>query len=120
MKVATRLEQDGISIEVFDPRSLLPFDHASLAASVRKTGRLVLFDDSNRTCGLAAELSAWAAEELFHELRAPVVRVTRADVPVPFSIALDKHVLPRPEQLESAVRSVVASSARAAATVVHG
>lgn len=119
VKVAARLEEEGVSVEVFDPRSLLPFDHAALALSVRKTGRLVLFDDSNRTCGFAAELSAWAAEELFHELRAPVVRVTRADVPVPFSIALDKQVLPRPEQLEHAIRSVVVSG-KAAATVVHG
>lgn len=107
VKVAKRLESEGIAVEVLDPRSLLPFDHALLADSVRRTGRLVLFDDANRTCGMAAEISAWVGEELFAHLRAPIVRVTRSDVPVPFSIAIDKYVLPKPEQLEAAVRHVM-------------
>ena len=107
LKAATRLESEGISIEVVDPRSLLPFDHRLLRESVTRTGRLSVFDDANRTCGFAAEVSAWAAEELFAYLRAPVVRVTRTDVPVPFSTALDKEVLPRAEQLEEAVRGVM-------------
>jgi pyruvate/2-oxoglutarate/acetoin dehydrogenase E1 component len=110
VKVATRLQGDGISIEVIDPRSLLPFDHALVAASIKRTGRLVVFDDANRTCGMAAEVSAYAAEYLFEYLRAPIIRITRADVPVPFSTAIDKFVLPRPEQLEAAVRSIVSST----------
>jgi pyruvate dehydrogenase E1 component beta subunit len=108
MKVAKSLDSEGISIEVMDPRSLLPFDHALLADSVRRTGRLVVFDDANRTCGMAAEISAYVSENLFSHLRAPVVRVTRSDVPVPFSIAIDKHVLPKPEQLEASIRHVMA------------
>ena len=106
-KVAARLEKEGISVEVLDPRSLLPFDHALLENSVTKTGRLVIFDDANRTCGFAAEVAAYAAEKLFSVLRSPVVRITRADLPVPFSTALDKHVLPQPEQLEQAIRRVI-------------
>jgi acetoin:2,6-dichlorophenolindophenol oxidoreductase subunit beta len=89
---------------VLDARSLLPFDYPLLVESVNKTGRLVVFDDCNRTCGFGAEISAFAAENLFHVLLAPIIRVTRADVPVPFSTALDKHVLPRPEQLQQAIR----------------
>lgn len=104
LKVAERLQLESISVEVLDPRSLLPFDHALLAESVRRTGRLVIFDDSNRTCGFAAEIAAYAAEQLFRELKAPVIRISRSDVPVPFSTALDKHMLPRPEQLEQAIR----------------
>lgn len=111
LKVARALANEGVSVEVLDPRSMLPFDHALLEESVKRTGRLVVFDDSNRTCGMAAEISAYAAENLFHELRAPVVRVTRADVPVPFSIALDKYVLPKAEQLEKAIRHVMSVSA---------
>jgi len=107
VKVATRMQDEGVSVEVLDPRSLLPFDHGTLADSVRRTGRLVIFDDANRTCGMAAEISAFAAEELFTDLRAPIVRITRSDVPVPFSIAIDKHVLPKPEQLEAAIRHVM-------------
>ena len=103
LKLAARLEKEGISVEVLDPRSLLPFDHALLERSVAKTGRLIIFDDANRTCGFAAEVAAYAAEKLFSFLRSPVIRITRADLPVPFSTALDKHVLPNSEQLERAI-----------------
>jgi pyruvate/2-oxoglutarate/acetoin dehydrogenase E1 component len=107
LKVAARLDKEGTSVEVLDPRSLLPFDHALLEKSVSKTGRLIVFDDANRTCGFAAEVAAFAAEQLFTCLRAPVIRITRADLPVPFSTALDKHVLPSAEQLEQAIGQVL-------------
>lgn len=107
LKVAETLENDGISIEVLDPRSLLPFDHALLDNSVRKTGRLIIFDDANHTCGFASEIAAYAAEHLFDFLRAPVVRVTRSDLPVPFSIALDRQVLPQREQLVLAIHETM-------------
>ncbi|MBZ5561849.1 MAG: alpha-ketoacid dehydrogenase subunit beta [Acidobacteriia bacterium] len=111
LKVAERLEKDDIAIEVLDPRTLLPFDQSALEASVRKTGRLIIFDDSSRTCGFAAEVGARAAETLFAHLKAPVVRITRADVPVPFSIALDKHVLPGTDSLEQAIRQLMGKTA---------
>jgi pyruvate dehydrogenase E1 component beta subunit len=107
MRVAEALFNAGVSVEILDPRSLLPFDYALLEESVLKTGRLVIFDDSNRTCGFASELAAYTAEKLFQYLRSPVIRITRADLPVPFSTALDKHVLPRPEQLERAIRQIM-------------
>jgi len=107
LKVAQQFEKEGISVEVLDPRSLLPFDHALLRSSVRRTGRLIVFDDSNHTCGFAAEIAAYAAEYLSESLKAPITRITRADVPVPFSTALDKHVLPRTEQLERAIKDRV-------------
>jgi pyruvate/2-oxoglutarate/acetoin dehydrogenase E1 component len=96
---------DEISIEVWDPRTLLPFDWNGLAESISRTGRLVVYDDANRSCGLAAEILATAAEEM--ELVAPPRRVTRADGVVPFAVELELAVLPRREQLEHAVRSVV-------------
>jgi pyruvate dehydrogenase E1 component beta subunit len=107
LKLASRIEEQGISVEVLDPCSLLPFDHSTLEASVAKTSRLVVFDDSNRTCGFAAEVSAFAGESLFPHLRAPIVRITRSDVPVPFSTALDKHMLPNADQLEAAIYRVM-------------
>jgi pyruvate dehydrogenase E1 component beta subunit len=111
MKVAESVEKDGISVEVLDPRTLLPLDRDLIEMSVRKTGRLVIFDDSNRMCGFAAELAAFAGENLFAALKSPVVRVARADVPVPFSIALDQHVLPRADQLESVIRGMLGGTA---------
>ncbi len=106
LKIAQQLETEGISLEVLDARSLLPFDYALLESSVRKTTRLVIFDDSNRTCGFAAEIAAYAAEHWFHLLKAPITRITRSDVPVPFSTVLDKFVLPRGAHLEHAIRQL--------------
>jgi pyruvate dehydrogenase E1 component beta subunit len=107
LNLAKRMAEEGVSLEVFDPCSLLPFDHAGLEASVAKTGRLIILDDCNRTCGFAAEVSAFAGEHLFQHLRAPIVRITRADLPVPFSTALDKQVLPNAEQLQQAIWHVM-------------
>lgn len=112
LNAAEVLAKEGIEIEVYDPRTLLPLDRDLLAASVRKTGRLVAFDDSNRTCGFAAEIAAFAAEALFDALRAPVVRVTRADITVPYSPPLERHVLPNAERLATAVRTVMGRAAR--------
>jgi len=107
LKAAEELAAEGISVEVYDPRSLLPLDAVTLLASVRKTGRLVVFDDSNRTCGFAAEVAAVVAEHAFAELRAPIKRVTRADVPIPFNVAMEHFALPKKEDLIRAVRSVM-------------
>lgn len=107
---AETLAAEGISAEVVDPRSLLPLDKETMLASVRKTGRVVLFDDSNRTCGYAAELAAIIAEEAWESLRAPVRRLTRADVPVPFSLPLEAYVLPSRDRLLLECRALLAGS----------
>jgi acetoin:2,6-dichlorophenolindophenol oxidoreductase subunit beta len=93
-----------VSVEVFDPRTLYPFDWELLAASVERTGRLVVYDDSNRTCGLAAEVVATAAEEM--RLVAKPRRVTRADAPIAFAVELEVAALPSRAQLAAAVRAV--------------
>jgi len=97
-----------ISVEVFDPRTLYPFDWELLASSVGRTGRLVVFDDANRTCGFAAEVVATAAEEL--PLAARPRRVTRADAPIAFAVELERAVLPSRAQLADAIRAVVGES----------
>lgn len=93
------------SVEVFDPRTVLPFDWRGLFASLEKTGRLVVYDDANRSCGLGAEIVATACEEI--RLEATPRRVTRADAPVPFSVPLEEAVLPSKELLAHAVRTVL-------------
>jgi pyruvate dehydrogenase E1 component beta subunit len=105
---AETMEQEGVSMEVVDPRSILPLDHNTILASVRKTGRVILFDDSNRTCGFAAELAAVIAEHAWDSLRAPIRRVTRADVPVPFSTPLETAVLPSRDRLMTECRALLA------------
>ena len=104
---AEALAAEGIEIEVWDPRSLLPLDRAGLAASVAKTGRAVLFDDSHRSCGFAAEVASIIGETCFGDLKAPVKRVTRADVTIPFGQQLEEEVLPDRRRLEAAVRAVM-------------
>jgi len=97
---------DEASIEVFDPRTLYPFDWDGLAASVAKTGRLVVIDDSNRSCGIGAEILATAAERF--GLAAAPARVTRPDGAVlPFALELDRAVQPSRAQLVSAIQGVL-------------
>lgn len=99
------LLREEISVEVYDPRTVYPFDWAGLAHSLEKTGRLVVVDDSNRSCGIGAEVLATAAEEI--RLVAPPKRVTRPDGAVlPFALELDLAVQPSREQLTAAVRQV--------------
>jgi pyruvate/2-oxoglutarate/acetoin dehydrogenase E1 component len=102
---------DTISVEVFDPRTLYPFDWPGLAASLDRTGRLVVIDDSNRTCGLGAEILATAAEEM--HLIAPPKRITRPDGAVlPFALELDRAVQPSTSQLRTAIETVTKTSTR--------
>ncbi|MFD7587609.1 alpha-ketoacid dehydrogenase subunit beta [Kitasatospora sp. NPDC059811] len=105
LAVADEVAED-ISVEVLDPRTLYPMDWAALAASLERTGRLVVFDDSNRSCGFAAEVLATAAEEM--RLVAPPRRVTRPDGTVlPFAPALDRALQPGREQLRHALHAVL-------------
>ncbi|MFJ2766426.1 alpha-ketoacid dehydrogenase subunit beta [Streptomyces sp. NPDC087300] len=104
VSVADELAPD-LSVEVFDPRTIYPFDWAGLAASVGRTGRLVVIDDTNRFCGFAAEVVSTAAEEL--TLVAPPRRVTRPDGTVlPFALELDRAAQPHRDQLAEAVKGV--------------
>jgi len=105
LAVAQELEHE-VSIEVFDPRTVYPLDWKLLSESLGRTRRLVVVDDSNRTCGLGAEIVATAAEEM--ELVARPRRITRADAPIAFAVELERAVLPSREQLVAAVRATAA------------
>ncbi|GGM09721.1 alpha-ketoacid dehydrogenase subunit beta [Dactylosporangium sucinum] len=97
-----------VSVEVFDPRTLHPFDWAGLGASLERTGRLVVVDDSNRSCGIGGEILATAAEQL--RLVAPPKRVTRPDGAVlPFARDLDLALQPTRDQIRAAVEAVAKS-----------
>jgi pyruvate dehydrogenase E1 component beta subunit len=104
LAVAAELE-GAVSVEVFDPRTLYPFDWELLARSLAKTRRLVVVDDANRSCGLAAEVAATAVEEM--DLDAPPRRVTRADVTISFAPDLERRALPSRERIAEAVRAAV-------------
>jgi pyruvate/2-oxoglutarate/acetoin dehydrogenase E1 component len=99
--------QAGIDVELVDLRSLWPLDREAIRSSLSKTGRLVVVHNSVGFLGPGAELAAWAAEEMFAELRAPVRRVAPPRSPVPFNPQLEREYFPSPERVFEACRQVV-------------
>ena len=91
LRVAEEFANDGIEIEVIDPRTLRPLDKETILESVKKTGRLIVADEGTMTCGVGSEISAVVAEEAIEYLRAPILRVGSPDTPVPFSPPLKKY-----------------------------
>lgn len=110
LRAAEEVAADGVSVEVVDPRTLVPFDAATVLASVRRTGRLVIADEAPETCSFASEIAALAAgdRETFAALRAPVARVCAAPVPVPYSPPLEDAVMPGAADIAAAIRGVCA------------
>ena len=109
LQVAEELAPE-ISVEVLDPRSLYPFDWELLSESVGRTGALVVYDDSNRSAGFAAEVVATAAEEM--DLRTRPIRVTRSDTPIAFALELERAALPSNAELASAIRKLCVAGAQ--------
>lgn len=106
LAVAAELAGLGVDVEVLDPRTLYPFDWPALERSLAKTGRLVVIDDSNRSCGFGAEVLATAAEQM--RLTAAPRRVTRPDGAVlPFALELDRALQPSAGQLREAILAVL-------------
>ncbi len=102
------MAEDGISVEVIDLRSLLPLDDDAIVATVRKTNRLLIVHEDTRTGGIAGEITARVSETCFEWLDAPILRVTAADVPLPFSPPLEDYVLPQTSDIVRAVRRLAA------------
>ncbi len=109
---ADTLAQEGISVEVFDPRTLVPLDVDGILAAAAKTGRVVVADPAHRTCGAAAEISALISEHVFDSLKAPVRRVTTPDTQIPFSPALEKQLYPSRISIAAAVRKHLDTATR--------
>ena len=110
LAAADLLSGEGIDVEVVDPRTLVPLDREAILGSVGRTGRLVVVDECHLSCGVAAEIAALAAQHAFGHLRAPVVRVATADVPIPFSRPLEEFVEPTAEKIVAAVREALGTS----------
>ncbi len=107
LAVAADLAKEGVSVEVVDPRTLVPLDVETILESVRKTGRLVAVDPAHRTCSAASEIAAIVAEQAFGALRAPVLRVTTPDTHIPFSPPLEARLFPSKGRIAEAIRHVV-------------
>ena len=106
-EAAEVLEEEGVSVEIVDLRTVHPFDRESVAASVQKTSRAVLVHEANKTMGVGAELAAFLAEELFNSLDAPPVRVAAKDSHVPYAAAQETAIVPGSLDVVAAIRKVV-------------
>ncbi len=117
LAAADELEPEGISVEVVDPRTLVPLDRDAIRASVRKTGRLVIADEAGPTAGFSAEVAALATEDpaTFGRLEAPVKRVCALQVPIPYSPILENHVFPDRKRIIAGIREVLDGRRPAAA-----
>ncbi|MCP5045381.1 MAG: dehydrogenase [bacterium] len=104
---AETLAAEGIGCDVIDPRTLVPLDIESILGSVARTGRLVIVDPANRTCGAAAEIAAQVGEHAFGALRAPIRRVTAPDLQIPFAPSLEMPLYPNPDRIIRVVRGLL-------------
>ena len=113
LALAEELARENISVEVVDPRTLVPMDAETLRASAQKTGRVVIVDEAPATCSAASEIAALLVEDpqTFRALKAPVVRVCAAPVPVPYSPSLENAALPSNDDIAAAVYQVMKESA---------
>ena len=107
LEAGIALEDEGYDIEVVDPRTLSPLDVDTICESARKTGRVVVCEMDSSFAGSGAEIAATLAEKCFHDLRAPIVRVGGAHVPMPFAEELVNFTVPGTDAICAAVRRVM-------------
>ncbi|AMQ20287.1 MULTISPECIES: alpha-ketoacid dehydrogenase subunit beta [Geobacillus] len=107
LKAAAILQERGVEAEVIDPRTLSPLDENTILSSVAKTGRLIVVDEANPRCSVAADISALVADKGFDYLDAPIKRITAPHCPVPFSPALEDLYLPTPEKVLRAAAEII-------------
>ena len=107
LEAAEQLAADGISVEVIDLRSLAPMDDEAIFRTVQKTNRLLIVHEDTRTGGVAGEITARVMENCFEWLDAPILRVTAADIPLPYSPPLEDYVLPQTADIVRAVKRLV-------------
>ena len=112
-QAAEALADEGIECEIVDPRTTSPLDEETIYESVENTGRLVVVDEANPRCSLAADIAARVAENCFKDLKAAPKMVTAPHTPPPFSPTLEDLYVPDPEQVAAAVREVAGAGARA-------
>jgi 2-oxoisovalerate dehydrogenase E1 component len=108
LQVCERLAKEGISVEVIDPRTLVPLDMDTILESVHKTGRLLIVDEDYPMCGVGAEIAAQVVDRAFDDLDAPIRRLNGLAVPAPSSPILEAAVIPNPDTIAAAIRDLLA------------
>ncbi|MEO1999872.1 MAG: transketolase C-terminal domain-containing protein, partial [Planctomycetaceae bacterium] len=108
LEAAEQLADEGVSVEIVDPRTVSPLDTETILNSVAKTGRLLIVDEAFSSCGIGAEISARIADVGFDELDAPIKRLNGASTPTPYSPPLEFAVVPHVEDVVAAIRDLLA------------
>jgi 2-oxoisovalerate dehydrogenase E1 component len=108
LEVSQKLAGEGISVELIDPRTVAPLDIDTILTSVRKTGRLLIVDETFAPCGIGSEIAAQIQEQAFDDLDAPIRRLNGLHTPTPYSAPLEKAAIPQPSQIEQAIRDLMA------------
>jgi acetoin:2,6-dichlorophenolindophenol oxidoreductase subunit beta len=103
LAVANEKEKDGIDIEVIDPMTIVPLDKETIFESVKKTGKLIVADESITSCGVSSEIVSLVCEEIFDYLDKPVVRIGSPNCPVPYSMKLEDAYIPGKKQIRDAL-----------------
>ena len=110
VEAAEALATEGVEAEVIDLRTVAPLDRDAVAASIKRTGRLLVAHEDNLSLGVGAEVAASMAEDCFYDLDAPIVRVTLADIPaVPFAASMEQAALPDTKTLVDAMRRLASA-----------
>ena len=107
LEAAEKLAAEGIEVEVVDPRTIAPLDKETIFASIRKTHRAAVVEESNKTAGVGAELAALFQEELYDELDGPVARIAALDVPMPYNIPMEHYSIPDVNRIVETVRKML-------------
>lgn len=107
LTAAAKLEEQGVSAEVIDPRTIQPLDKNTIVESVKKTGRLIIASDDVKSGGIGSEISAIVVEEAFDSLDAPILRVASADMPIPFSPPLEQAYMPNAQKIMEAAKKLI-------------
>ena len=105
-EAAQQLDADGVSVEILDLRTVMPWDRAAVLESARKTSKVLVLHEDTRTGGFGAEIAATIAEEAFEDLDAPVKRIAAPDCPVPFSPVLEKAYIPQVDDVVAGLREL--------------
>ncbi|MFX0034366.1 MAG: alpha-ketoacid dehydrogenase subunit beta [Candidatus Hermodarchaeota archaeon] len=104
---ANKLKEDNIHCEVIDPRTLVPMDKETILNSVEKTGKLIIVDEGCKTCSVSAEIAAFVAEEGFHYLKKPILRINTPDIPIPYAPNLENAIVPNAKLIQENIKKII-------------
>ena len=107
LEAATELSKEGIECEIIDPRSYSPIDEEMILSSVKKTGKVIVVDESNPKCSLASEISSLISEKEFSSLKAPIYKLTAPHTPVPFSPPMEDFYIPSTEKIIQSAKNLL-------------